>query len=858
MSSPNIPAPSLPPGLLAEEVDLLVATDLASTSQVELSNELVGLLSTQLYRTPLKAIEELVVNSYDADANDCCLAVPSPSEVAANPAAAFVAVWDDGKGMDAEGLVTLWSIGTSPKTTVEYQKKFRRKQIGKFGIGKLATHAIAQRITYLSRASKEVHAVTINYRDFSAGRSGSGFPVLVQIARVTDWPAFQATSRCASAINALGLTTSDERWSGSWTLVILEELKPKAQDIKLGRLKWVLRTAMPLQPGFRLVLNGEEVTSAKDDFSRRVEFRAHELPKERLDNLRLETGNDWRVKDDALICEQLPNGLRGVATVFDRSLVFGKSDDILRSHGFFVRTRDRLINEDDPLFGLTSPRSYKTFNRFRADVTADDLHAVLLSSREEVESSPQKKAVEGLLGAIFNEARKRYEDSLEALFRDEEPKREHERQFVAPRLVERPLADVLSSDATRRAGADADEHWFYLKTNGSVDLSSVLDRLYSGRREPYRYQYEKKGGSGRMVEFDPSTATFTLNEQHDFVLAHKDEPAARRLLHDIVTAETLLEVYLRESGVIPELVGEVLEQRDRLLRGLTQDHLFSFAAIAASLRDAVASKHDLEIALVRAARAVGFVAKHISKSGEPDGLARLMSHPDGESTITLEAKSSEDTPSVKDIDFAALAEHVRRYNCVGCLLLAPKYPNLNSDDSATANRARAERISCWAVQDFARVIEQADARHITAQQILEIVVAVFAPGDVHDAVERLLSEPRWAQTALHVEVLQALKRLQNRLPDRPRSIEMIATEVSRCAGFESVQVAEIRQAVQRMEAASKGGILLMGKDSETIRTNIALEELANRLGDALPADSSMPRGRGGFLAANQGEEHSAD
>jgi hypothetical protein len=44
---------------------------------VRVSREIVTLLSEQLYSSPLKAIEELVVNSFDADATECRLAVPA-------------------------------------------------------------------------------------------------------------------------------------------------------------------------------------------------------------------------------------------------------------------------------------------------------------------------------------------------------------------------------------------------------------------------------------------------------------------------------------------------------------------------------------------------------------------------------------------------------------------------------------------------------------------------------------------------------------------------------------------------------------------------------------------------------------
>jgi len=845
-------APALKPAaLIADDVRRLEASAQARKSTVELSNDLVGLLSTQLYRTPVKAIEELVVNSYDADAKQCRLAVPTPEEVARDAKAAFVAVWDNGRGMDADGLVSLWCIGGSHKRTDDYQKHLIRKQIGKFGIGKLATHAIARRVTYISSVGGKVYGVTINYDDFATSAPGQTKPVPVQIVSVADWEAFRRSEKFSHVLEALGL--GDATFDGTtWTLVILEDLKPKAQEIKIRQLSWVLRTAMPLVPGFQLLLNGEEIKSSKQDYKMVVELDVADLPKERIDNLRRETGEQWEVKGSALVCSRLPSGVVGKAVVYDRSLLGGKSDDIGRSHGFFVRVRERLLNEDDPLFGL-EPLSFLTFNRFRADLTADDLDSVMLSSREEVENSPHKTVLESLLRALFNEVRHRHEEFQSNLFNKETSKKESERQFVAPRLVERPLADVLASDATRGAGADADEHWFYLKTNGDTDLKKVLERLYGEGREKYHYKYEKSGRTGRMVQFDPGSSTFTLNEDHDFVRAYKDEPATQRVLHDIVTAETLLEVYLREAGVYAELVGEVLERRDLLLKGLTQDHLFSCSAIAATLRDAAADQYDLEIALVRAARSLGFVAKHISGSGEPDGIARLISHPEGESRITLEAKSSRGTPALNAIDFAGLARHVRDHECKGCLLVAPSFPGATrGDDAAAADDAQAQKISCWTIDSLARVVESADTRHITARHIIEIVTKQFAPNDVTAAVNKLLSDPAWTRSDLHLEILGALRRLQNRLPDRPRSVEMIATEVSARDGFGKVSAEDVREALSQMAGASKGGIILAGT-GETVVVNIALDELANRLA-ALGQTPTTPRGRGGFLAANTGEE----
>jgi hypothetical protein len=215
----------------------------------------------------------------------------------------------------------------------------------------------------------------------------------------------------------------------------------------------------------------------------------------------------------------------------------------------------------------------------------------------------------------------------------------------------------------------------------------------------------------------------------------------------LVTAEALLEVYLREHDVPAHTIGEVLERRDVLLRSLAQDHPFSLELISQSLRDAAADERDLEVALVTAARALGFVAKHISGDGEPDGLARFTEYPGGEKKITLEAKSSASVPSLSAIDFAGLHEHMKAYKAQGCLLVAPSYPGTTrEEDSAAANRARQQKVSCWTVDRLARVVAATEARHLTAQDILNIVLKEFSPDAVSAAVESLLAKPGWNKT----------------------------------------------------------------------------------------------------------------
>jgi hypothetical protein len=369
---------------------------------VRVSNEIVALLSEQLYQSPLKAIEELVVNSFDAEASECRVAVP----VTPNEPHGFVLVYDDGHGMTREGMVDLWQVGRSKKRESETKDgdRPRRKQIGKFGIGKLATYSIANKVTYISKTEGTVLAVTLDFRRFSHDPSGAGDPVSLSIHEVAASTGFQSSERLRQVCAAAGIDSSElfTKSKPTWTLAILEDLKSN-KAIHMRRLRWVLSTAMPLRDDFRLYLNGELVESSKLAEDPLVSFVLAQLPETRLESLRRITGEDWIVRDEKLICSSFPNGVSGRVTVSRRTLHSGKSSELGRSYGFFVRVRGRLVNEDDPLFGL-KPRSFTTFYRFQAFLDADDLDADITAPRENVGASGRTENFQQLLGAVFNEA----------------------------------------------------------------------------------------------------------------------------------------------------------------------------------------------------------------------------------------------------------------------------------------------------------------------------------------------------------------------------------------------------------------------------------------------------------------------
>ena len=810
---------------------------------VTLSPEIIGLLSDQLYRSPSKAIEELVVNSYDADADEARVYVQPDEEVP------FAVVYDNGTGMTYEGIVDLWCVGRSKVRTAMLEKHRDRKQIGKFGIGKLATYAIANRVTYFTSSGGVHLGVTVSYPKFISQEHAATTEVPLQVRALPDIESLWAQDQFRQAAESVELSLQTLSENQAWTMVVLEDFKPKAAELRLGRLRHVLRTAMPISTDFQLYLNGEQVQSAMLDYDKVVEFDVADLPQVRLDALKRKTEVPWHIEDGALVSQLFPTGIRGGAFVTEKSLL-GKSSDLARNEGFFIYVRGRLLNDEDARFGLHE-LSHSTLNRFRADLHVDDLDETLTANRESVGYADNYRWTQFVLNEIFNEARLRYEDWLAGRKTELDGNKEETRDWVPQTLVERPTADALVDYSYSQRGADADESWMYLSVATDTNIEEITQQLYADDRrpQPYRYSYSGLGVDGRLVEFDPLGSVFLINEDHPLARAYGKDPGSVRLFEDLVTAEALLEVYLVEAGIAPPTVGEVLQRRNELLCSLVRAHMATVEEIADYVRQSKDSALDLEIALVTGVRALGFVAKHMGGPGQPDGLARFYESAGNECKIALEAKSSGGVPQASTIDFATLQTHVAQSDARGCLLLAPEYVGGSDDNTAVA--AERSRISCWTVEQFATVVEAAEARHISARQVLDIVLKVYKPDDVTEAVQSLLSEPEWDRGQLYREIVNELRRLESILPDSPRNVSMISPSIGRLSGFENISVVEIERAVAELAGSSRGGLTLTGNGE--IVLNVELEELKHRV-QALTGELASPRRKGTFAESDGSSE----
>ncbi|MGW4599681.1 ATP-binding protein [Streptomyces sp. NPDC004457] len=243
--------------------DFVEASDSAADEvSVKISLTIIQRFSEGLYSSPNKAFEELVSNSYDAGAGRVWVYMPSDLE----PSDSSLVIIDDGESMDLDGLQQLWEIGTSRKRVNGHVKG--RPPIGKFGIGKLATYVLAEELTYITCRDGEYRAITMDYRRVQ-GKMSDPHGLRLLVARLT---ADEAKRSLASALEKVYMGTrprvlsslfADSERPSNRTAAVMTSLKPRARHIRQGRLRWVLSTALPLNPAFQLWLNDGPIEPSK-------------------------------------------------------------------------------------------------------------------------------------------------------------------------------------------------------------------------------------------------------------------------------------------------------------------------------------------------------------------------------------------------------------------------------------------------------------------------------------------------------------------------------------------------------------------------------------------------------------------
>jgi hypothetical protein len=680
---------------------------------VRLSYRIVELFSEGLYASPNKAIEELVANSFDAGARQVQVMVSSNL----HDQDATIVVIDDGDGMDAAGLKAHWLIGISDKRRLSPLPK-GRQQIGRFGIGKLATYVLAERLTHICKRAGKYFSTSMNYTAIDT-RVSKGVepvaPIKIPLRELREDEAKEAikTWTETAAFKSTRMALFGKRASDSWTVAIMSSLKPKVHEIRPSVLEWVLRTAMPLRPDFRIWLNGTQLVPSKHG---KGLLKKWTLGKDMVDLPRpcpkgVTTFEDTQAapSSEHRFGFNVPGlgHVTGVAEAYNDLLTGGKSDEIGRSNGFFVYVFGRLVNVIDGHFGI-SPNELRhgTFNRFRLIVHMNGLDEQLRSNREAISEGPLLSDAQDVLRAIFNYVR----STLEKHDEDEEPGARLARKLAAsPASLSRsPIVELAKAVVERKCESR------YLivpeckKVDERNDFVASLEQRAEGTQFVTGLTIDYDGSQdGGIAQYETATGVLKINAWHPFVATFYDEFVNRgteQPLQLLAMAEVLAEAHLYAIGVKPEQIGDFLSMRDQLLRNLANESgQQSVFAIALALRNARNDSDALEEKLCAAFKSLGFETTRMGKKGKPDGVATAFLSADAKGkprqySVSLEAKSKEKDQgkvAAGTVKVSAIIRQRDDYNCQHALVVGRDFPK--ADGSALAKEIADDRTKTAAV-----------------------------------------------------------------------------------------------------------------------------------------------------------------
>jgi hypothetical protein len=766
----------------------LVAGRKAGSIPVRISYRIIELFSDGLYSSPHKAIEELVTNSFDAGAQNVHV-ILSPDRGTPD---SFIAVVDDGYGMNGDGLKQHWLIGVTNKRGVDYKLPAGRKQIGKFGIGKLATFVLSRYFTLVSKQSGKYYATTMDYSVIPQGEEGgidTRRPVTLPLRELTEQ---QAKDAVALATNGVGPGYDAIRLFGkgasrSWTVAIMSNLKDLAKDMQKGRLSWILRTAMPLRDDFNLFLDGEALPPSKASMK---PLKKWVLGKDMRELPKPAPGGDELVPDEnKLLRPEERYGLvhpslgriTGYAEVYDQFLTGGKSEEIGRSNGFFVYVLGRLINIDDDLFGMPALR-HGTFSRFRMVVHVDRLDEELRSSRETVREGPLVTAARHVLHGAFNTVRnwlEEYEAGQEPGFRATGRIAQS-----AGSLTRRPIIALVEAALKGKA----DPKYTVFPRNLSSQQRDELVKVLEARAESdaglvLRSEMTDLAVDQGIAQFHVEAGTLFINSLHPFVAAYRDEMSVSR---DFVVlfamAEVLTEAHLYALGLDPKLAREVMGRRDELLRQFARNTVRrSAAGVARALEDAATDQDRLEEELVEACNCLGLQAVRLGGSKRADGRAdgHLGTTQAGMQSysVSLEAKSKEKADAKvtsKSVDVAAVIQHRDTLGCQHAVVVAPDFPGQKGgQESNLVVQAKADRekskktITYIRVRDFARLVRIVSLKCVDLGRLHDLFQNCVSPDEGASWIDKLEGEK--TQKRPFKEILETIWALQ-----KDRSFEAVA------------------------------------------------------------------------------------
>ena len=719
---------------------------------VQISYEIIRLFSEGLYQSPHKAIEELVSNGYDANASSVHVLLPEQSDDKANihqspykaveelvssgydadvsrvhvllprhpdnrmDATAPLWIIDDGHGMDVHGFRQLWWIAYTNKDRPSPSDD--RAPIGQFGIGKLAAYVLAWKLTHISCVDGKLLLTTMDFRKVTGRQKEGADPVKISLREIDNATARMHLSEIEHRDPAAWeFMFGNKRQNYTWTAAGMSDFRDLYNKLSTGTLKWVLSTGLPLHANFKIWLNGEQIASSKEN-----------IPEIKLIS----------------IDEDLPGigKVKGTARIHEKQLTTGKSEQIGRSHGFFIRVRERVINLEDELFGIQQP-NHAAWSRFALEINADGLRDHLLSSREGVRDSEEIRAFRKYLLDVFNQCRTAYE---------EWNRKENRQLDIIALLSENPSTHVTEPlIRSVRNTVDTGSESFYIEIPRDVKEENRSEWLMTyeekvSERPFNETKFVHHGPNAPALRYDPATRSLVVNADHPFVDKLTDGDKHRNPAKLFASSEVLLEGQLQDQGIDRAAIANFLRDRDRVLRLMAGDTPPTAVEVLRRLDVASENHTALERAVGAVFQVLGFEYERKGGSAPgPDGVlyARLGRHKGtlADYRLIYDAKQTNHPSVAADkIDLASLEEFRKQEHADFGFFIATAYAAETDREGALNRRVDSEKSRCLTllkIEHLRRIIRLHYQHGVTLTELRTLFENAHIVPEVNDWITTL-------------------------------------------------------------------------------------------------------------------------
>ncbi|WP_312865128.1 ATP-binding protein [Saccharothrix tamanrassetensis] len=796
--------------------------------QVEIDYAILQHFSQHLYSSPNKAVEELVTNGYDALATKVNIYLPGTS------ARDCVLVWDDGDSMDLDGIRQLWWIARSPKNDGSARvarsvtRGIERAMIGKFGIGKLASYALGDRISHLCHRDNKYYLIAVSYGEAPKVNPGEAAPPKGFQVPVMELSEESAKAFAKSLYRTIPGNFSEIWAQPSWTLAVIDELKDEI-NLTPGRLRWVLGNGMPSRPDFKAYVNQVVVTPKVEQGALVTWDASDKVVKERLRGEWDEAKKSGRVQGDIKFAKKgdshvvtMPSlgDVRLQVKLYDRSLFQKDRSESGRSEGFFVMVRDRLLNPDDPKLFLHDP-SYGAFNRMQIFIWADGLDSDLLADRERLHRlAPTGVELEILQIALYRAGRNK-------LTATESHARLESRVAELPIIAREYLRDPLTALIMNEPGGD-------------------LTAVNPGQT---RMTIEANGTNGPLSKLDVAGNRIVTNVDHPMYVTmletfgrSRRSQEAQKLVEMFAVADLLLKGRLLDLGVDIDIVDNVMKWREAQLRSLQAGFKQSPDLVIKEVIDTSFKGHKpFEQALAKLFQLMGFYAEIDGASGQKDVLV-IAPVGEEERRFTVEAKGSKKALSNDDAEISGAAAHAIEVGALFSVVVAREFAGFSRQADGS---------------------EPAILKECRAQGVGVSIITVDALVDLYEAVKRhQYSLPMIAETLAEIcspeEKKQRIAEMRNPVAanfDWRDVFDELWSMQQGTASQEPVSTLALRQARPEWKAMSResfdqvlvgldslsGGLLKVNTSQHTVNLLQAPEMVASKIAASVEGSSGADK-----------------